>query len=223
MEQVTCPVDDCGRPIRAKGLCGSHYNQTYHPNRHAAKVVLPCSVCGEPCEKIASTGRSRQPVCGYACRAVLRRGYGCNRPPETPPPSAPVDRRSPLRRAYEEEDWPALLEAIRADTVPRDGCWLWSRTLKKGYAYLMVGSHAKYVHRLSVEAKHGAKLGSQPVHHLCANTACVNPAHLEPVTHAANTAEMLARRALLDRIEELEQALAALDPTHNLLQRLPLL
>lgn len=41
---------------------------------------------------------------------------------------------------------------------------------------------------------------------------------LQPVTHAQNSAEMLARQAYLARIRELEEALAVVAPTHPLLQ-----
>lgn len=40
----TCSEDGCLRPVRAKRLCGSHYNQRHHPGRHKAEVA--CSNCG---------------------------------------------------------------------------------------------------------------------------------------------------------------------------------
>ena len=49
---------------------------------------------------------------------------------------------------------------------------------------------------------------------------CVNPQHLQPVTNAANAAEMAARQGYVARIAELEAALAALDPRHPLLNRI---
>jgi hypothetical protein len=52
---------------------------------------------------------------------------------------------------------------------------------------------------------------------MCANSKCVNPEHLEPVTAAANMAEMLARNYLVRRIRELEQALDAIQSDHPLL------
>jgi heme oxygenase len=65
--------------------------------------------------------------------------------------------------------------------------------------------------------KHGASLGSQAAHHACANTTCVNPDHLQPVTHRENIAEMMARKAYVARIRELEAALTEIQPSHPLL------
>ena len=78
------------------------------------------------------------------------------------------------------------------------------------------------MHRLSLEAKYGAPLGSQAAHHVCANTRCVNPEHLQPVTHRDNTAEMMARRAYVDRIAELEEVIKELAPDHEVLNRVPI-
>lgn len=73
------------------------------------------------------------------------------------------------------------------------------------------------VHRLTLEAKHRAPLGSQAAHHMCANSTCVNPDHLQPVSHNENTAEMMQRQYYVARIRELEDALASLSPEHVLL------
>lgn len=134
----------------------------------------------------------------------------------------PQDMRSPLRRAYEDEDWDAVLEAIRFNCRMLEGCWVWQRQSKEGYAVGRIGRKSVQMHRVALEAKHGASLGTQAAHHVCANTLCVNPEHLQPVTAAQNTAEMLARSAYLARIRDLEDALAFLDPNNALLQHIPL-
>lgn len=41
-----CELEDCERPHVARGLCGTHYNQTYHPNRHKKTVEVICAYCG---------------------------------------------------------------------------------------------------------------------------------------------------------------------------------
>ena len=129
-----------------------------------------------------------------------------------------LDRRSPLRKAYEENDHKGILEAIEERvSKTKSGCWEWSYLDASGYPRASIGDKSILVHRLSLEAKHEASLGSQAAHHACANTKCVNPEHLQPVTHRDNSAEMLQRRAYLDRIRELEQALAELDASHPLL------
>ena len=92
--------------------------------------------------------------------------------------------------------------------------------MKDGYPIVIIDGRQHYVHRLALEAATQRSLGSQPAHHICANTACVNPAHLQPVTHRENMAEMMARRYMERRIIELEDALRALAPGHPILKHL---
>lgn len=197
----------------------------------------PCEECGV--NRIRPDGR----WCGPCATAVRLRVS--LQPPRVPPPSmsqcawchalhlrasvhcsaecrqsAARARRSALRAAYEDCDYPRLLEAIEQRAVKQaSGCWVWPR-IRDGYPTQNIGGKWVAVHRVVLEAKHSAPLGTQAAHHICANTTCVNPEHLQPVTHRENTAEMLARHAYLSRISELESALAAVDPSHPLLNRI---
>lgn len=56
------------------------------------------------------------------------------------------------------------------------GCWVWTRGK---YKY---GPHRTYYRMVRGEIPKGLQLD-----HLCNNTRCVNPWHLEPTTHRANT------------------------------------
>lgn len=134
------------------------------------------------------------------------------------------DMRSPLRRAIESCDWPAAVDALRADCLVVDGCWEWQRQLSKdGYPLVRVGSKNRIgAHRLMLSvANGGVDVGVHSTHHECANPRCINPDHLVPATHAANVAEMKARQSYVRRIAELEAALLAIDPTNRVLQVLP--
>ena len=134
-----------------------------------------------------------------------------------------LDRRPPLRKACEENDHKGILEAIEERVnKTKTGCWEWPHINAYGYPIASIGGNRIFVHRLSLEAKHGAPLGSQAAHHICANTKCVNPEHLQPVTHRENMAEMMARRAYVDRIAELEEAIKELAPNHEVLDRVPI-
>jgi len=108
-------------------------------------------------------------------------------------------------------------------TKSGSGCWEWSGRISDGYPVQRIGGKTYFVHRLSLEAKMSAPLGSQAAHHMCANSKCVNPEHLQPVTHRENVAEMLARHSYLDRIAELEAALAEVCPQHPILQVIPVM
>ena len=133
-----------------------------------------------------------------------------------------LDRRPPLRRACEENDHKGILEAIEERVrKTKSGCWEWPQINAQGYPRMAIGSRVILVHRLSLEAKHGAPLGSQAAHHICANTKCVNPEHLQPVTHRENMAEMLARHSYLNRIAELEEVIKEIAPNHEVLDRVP--
>lgn len=66
-----CTVAGCDKPHRAKGLCGSHYNQTHAPDRHK-KAPTPCTVCGEVAMKYPTS--TRRPVCSDRCRYALTYG-----------------------------------------------------------------------------------------------------------------------------------------------------
>ena len=69
-----------------------------------------------------------------------------------------------------------------------DGCWLWTGTVTgAGYGHVYVGGHRyEYVHRLAYQEAVGPIPEGLELDHLCRNHACLNPAHLEPVTHREN-------------------------------------
>lgn len=75
------------------------------------------------------------------------------------------------------------------DTGHQTPCWLWTRYLVgDGYACLYERGTGKplLAHRLYYEHHRGAIPEGLELDHLCRQTACVNPEHLEPVTTAVN-------------------------------------
>lgn len=64
----TCTQDGCGRPLRARGLCATHYNQAHQPNRHAPKPTA-CVVCGTSILRAHKS--DRRPTCSPRCRHAL--------------------------------------------------------------------------------------------------------------------------------------------------------
>jgi hypothetical protein len=71
-----------------------------------------------------------------------------------------------------------------------DGCWLWTgRPNRQGYGVLREGpsgSRTLRAHRFSYELLVGPILEGLVIDHLCSNTMCVNPDHLDSVTQAEN-------------------------------------
>lgn len=66
------------------------------------------------------------------------------------------------------------------------GCWEWQRTRARGYGYIVRDGRLKRAHRVAYELAVGPVPPGKELDHLCANKACINPAHLEAVTHREN-------------------------------------
>lgn len=69
-------------------------------------------------------------------------------------------------------------------------CWLWSGRLEqKGYARFRDERSKKvFIHRWAYELMVGPIPEGLTIDHLCRNTNCANPEHLEPVTDIENIA-----------------------------------
>jgi hypothetical protein len=78
-----------------------------------------------------------------------------------------------------------------------EGCWLWTGPLsKEGYGRTKQAGEW-YAHRASWVLHRGPIPEGLELDHLCRNTRCVNPDHLEPVTHAENVRRGLTKLACL--------------------------
>ena len=64
-------------------------------------------------------------------------------------------------------------------------CWLWIGARDKD-GYGKFGWPPRMAHRISYEFLVGPIQAGLEIDHLCRNPGCVNPAHLEPVTHKEN-------------------------------------
>lgn len=67
------------------------------------------------------------------------------------------------------------------------GCVLWcgSKT-RTGYGQIGVAGRLLSVHRVSYQAFHGPIPAGLEVDHICRVRHCVNPSHLQAITHAEN-------------------------------------
>lgn len=76
---VTCSEPDCTRPMKARGLCKTHYNQTL-PNRHKPRATT-CVVCGSHVARYTGGGgRKYGATCSLDCRYALTWGERCELP-----------------------------------------------------------------------------------------------------------------------------------------------
>lgn len=68
-----------------------------------------------------------------------------------------------------------------------DGCWQWtSSKTRDGYGTFHLDGKSRRAHRLAFMDLVGPIPDDLVLDHLCRNRACVNPAHLEPVTRLTN-------------------------------------
>ena len=67
-------------------------------------------------------------------------------------------------------------------------CWGWRAAINShGYGVFSLGGVVQYAHRLAYQCLVGPIPDGLTIDHLCRVRSCVNPGHLEPVTHRENT------------------------------------
>lgn len=90
------------------------------------------------------------------------------------------------------------LEALHPDFAARiaTGCWTWHGAFGGDghYGAAMVDGKLVVTHRYVYELLVGPIPKGLEIDHLCQNTRCCNPEHLEPVTHAENLRRGYLRR-----------------------------
>jgi len=89
------------------------------------------------------------------------------------------------------------IDRLLSNVTYDGGCWTYTgRLTPTGYGTMLdwKNEHSQRVHRAVYESLVEKLAVGLELDHLCRNRACVNPVHLEPVTHAENM-----RRARLDR------------------------
>jgi HNH endonuclease len=83
----------------------------------------------------------------------------------------------------------SLAERFWAKVEIGIGCWLWRGATGTGYGVIRRGRAGEgmlQAHRVAYEMLVGPIPVGMEIDHLCRVRACVNPAHLEPVTHREN-------------------------------------
>lgn len=133
------------------------------------------------------------PDCGgvHRSKGFCKKHYAIHLAGDDPfAPRVPKPRkRIAPRQTMEERFW--------AKVDKTDTCWLWTGAKAAGYGRFFVSSDrgAKRIdgaHRVAYELMVGPIPEGLHIDHLCRTPACVNPAHLEPVTIAVNTQRGLA-------------------------------
>jgi len=69
-----------------------------------------------------------------------------------------------------------------------DNCWIWtSNKSHNGYGLFKIGRVNYRAHRIALQLSGFILEPKMVTDHLCLNPACVNPDHIEQVTHKENT------------------------------------
>lgn len=103
----------------------------------------------------------------------------------------------PYRTGHNTRNRSDPLRRIIRGATP-DACWLWQGAHnRKGYGRIQHRRVHSNAHRVVYELLVGAIPPGFHLDHLCLNTGCVNPAHMEPVTPAENVRRQHARRRMI--------------------------
>ncbi len=86
------------------------------------------------------------------------------------------------------------------------GCWIWQRATNRfGYGRMWNGGRLVGAHRHFYEQANGPIPPDKCLDHLCRRPACVNPAHLEVVTHEINIQRGLSAKLTSAQVAEIRE------------------
>lgn len=99
--------------------------------------------------------------------------------------------------------------------VSENTCWEWQGSRSpEGYGRIGTPIGPVYAHRVSYEIHHGPIPEGRVVDHICNNRCCVNPAHLQAITHRQNVLRGEAPNVLIHWTGHCSNGHDLSDPRH---------
>jgi HNH endonuclease len=99
-----------------------------------------------------------------------------------------------MRGTLEDRFWSKV---AKSDDPPfwwlNGGCWEWTGTTREGYGRIKNSNRLSNAHVLSYQWSKGPIPDGYRIDHLCRNRRCVNPHHLDAVTHQTNIKRGLSK------------------------------
>jgi hypothetical protein len=164
---MACIETGCTRPVRGRGLCGTHY--AFH-RRHG---TLPALVRTEGCS-VEGCNRKHEAHGLCALHYARLRTNGT--------------LAQPRRTADDVDRFWAFVCRGEADE-----CWLWTGSSSKrtGYGLFWLNGKTTPAHRVAYTLGRGQEIPEGlAIDHICCVRLCQNPAHLRPLTTAENNARL---------------------------------
>lgn len=167
-ESRLCSIDGCGKPVRARDWCSTHYWR-WHRTGDPTKIVRPFVDGVTPC---------RAPDCAIAARL---RGY-CSKHYER------MRRTNRLDTSRTPPGSTATFIDNVALTFEGDECLVWPFARDhEGYGKAFYGGKRRKASRIVCELANGAAPKDLEAAHTCGYSSCVNPRHLRWATPQENT------------------------------------
>lgn len=162
---MSCLVDDCPNDAEVVGMCRPHYARS----RNGVPLDQPWRL------------RAQGLTCMFDGCDQPRRAKGlCSAHYSQARNGAVLKPRRGNERSLAERFW------SKVDKRGADECWPWTGSTSRGYGRLTYRNERLLATRVSLELAGHYLVSGLDIDHLCRNPACVNPAHLEQVTHREN-------------------------------------
>jgi hypothetical protein len=230
MSKAICLVAGCERTSAKRGWCDMHYQRWrkkgslgspdpilnyHHPKRCRVPGCNRSSqtrgYCGMHYQRLLSEGSPGEaaPRCDHYRDAICKID-GCSDP--TQGKGLCPKHYARLRTHGDPEiRWGARSVKERLTVyVDRSGdCWLWTGPIDAlGYGVCVDrdGNNRK-AHRVMYREAVGEIPVNLELDHLCRNRACVNPAHLEPVSHEVNCQRGANTKLTAEQVAEIRRLL----------------